>query len=405
MKIKKENIAFALIFISLLFLSGHSLSIVAGTTTKFLLLFIGFLGCALINPKIRTRGNNSWFVLLTTFGALLSFCFNISTNPIIDTGLFLLRIILAYYIIQVIEFDFFAELYSSILTLLTAVSILIWGINTIGLEIPSYAYRSLNGFDYHTIFICTWQPQQNTIMGPFWESGLYTSFALYALILETFSTNRKIKYHRLFILAIGIYLSKSAAGYMLFIMSIYVMWAIRHKHSVLIDVMVIILSIVGFIYSDAIFQFLAVSNESVFWKLIGSNVTSNTRLYSPVACLQIFKDYFITGAGLNHATDIYNGYKTIYHMDALTSTSTFYLAAFGISGIGYTILMISGIIRQKQWSVVTKVLVGVLLFIIVNKEPHYSMCLTYVFFFYLNTTLDKEKEIADYQSLDGGKTI
>lgn len=389
MRIKLENIAYAFIFIGLFFLSGHSLSIVTSAFLKGVFLAVGFIGCIIINPKLKVRDDNAWFLLLTTIGVVLSFVMNIASNHIIDIVIFLGRLILAYYVVQLLDFDYFSEKYCSLLTIVTVIAIAVWAANELGVTIPSYTYRSLNGIEYKTILICSWQPQQNTLMGPFWESGLYSSFALFALFLENYSLDRKIKLHRLVILAIGIYLSKSAAGYLLFFVCLYIMWAMRHKHNAILDLIVIILSVIGSINSDLIFQYLASTNENVFWKLVGSNITSNTRVYSPIVCLQVFRNNFPFGAGLDHAIELYNVYKPIYHIDALTSTSTFYLAAFGIAGVGYSILMISGIKKQLQWSTVTRLLVFTLIFLIVNKEPHYAMCITYIILFYLNKTDSK----------------
>ena len=141
-------------------------------------------------------------------------------------------------------------------------------------------------------------------------------------------------------------------------------------------------------FSNQIIEMLVDWKYEVFWKLAEQTMTFNTRLFSPIACLRIFLQSPLTGLGMSYATAQYNLYKSVLGMDALTSTSAFMLAAFGIWGIAYTVFLCRGAWRQRQFSVITRILLCALLFMIVNKEPHTSILFTYIMMFYLNKNID-----------------
>lgn len=384
--LSRKKITYFIVFTCLFFLSGHSLSIVVSMPITFAVVFIGIINCFLLNnkiPKIRLS-KDSWFIYLLAIALFLSTVFNIFDTPFIDVLMFLLRVLFAYYVAILIGFKDFLNIYCRTMVWLSIIAIVIFFLESFGVSVPAYSYVSLNGYTYKTIFVCTWLPQKNAVMGPFWEPGMYSSFAIFALLLESFFKDQKLNWLHIIVLCLGIYYSKSTAGYLLLIIVFYMLWAIRHKHNPIIDGVVLVLCVAGFVYSDVIFQFLIKTNENVFWKLMGGNITTNTRLYSPVILFKIFLQDPLFGSGISRVITLYNQYKPVYNIDSLTSTSAYYIGAFGIWGIGYTVFMVSGVFQQRQWSVMTKVLLLVLLLLIVNKEPHYSMCLTYLLLFYLN---------------------
>jgi hypothetical protein len=66
----------------------------------------------------------------------------------------------------------------------------------------------------------------------------------------------------------------------------------------------------------------------------------------------------------------------------LTSTSAFLLAAFGIWGASYTLHWIAAVLKQRAMPVMIRSFILVMVLCIVNKEPHYSMLMTYCIMFY-----------------------
>lgn len=99
------------------------------------------------------------------------------------------------------------------------------------------------------------------------------------------------------------------------------------------------------------------------------------------------RDHDTVGNGLSLAIDRYNILKTAVDgnlaIDSLTTTNVFFLSAFGIWGIGYSIGWVVGIMKAGHFSIMTRLLLFILFMVILNKEPHYNLMITYVILFYL----------------------
>lgn len=375
-----------LLTVGVLYLSAYAYSIVGGMTIKIAMIMLCIIGCMLIRPLIYLP-NKVKFVGITifsiSFGAFFSFILYKDNNVWLDPVFLILTMIVAYMITKRIEFSRFVHYYCSCMALFTAVAIVIWLFGELGIEVPGYIYTSLNGQQFKTIWICTWHMDYNRLMGPFWEPGIYASFAIIGIIFEGIFSGKQMRKYVIVLLSIGILLSQSTAGYIIVLFAYYILLRSKKKLSLGIDLIVILLTIIGVFYGETIIYTLVDINEDVFAKLLGDQLTTNTRLMSPLACLNVFFKNPFTGLGMNYAVDVYNTYKPIYHMDALTSTNFFLLAAFGIGGITYTIGWILAFINKKTLSLITRLLLCIVFFLILNKEPHYSIMLTYIFLFYL----------------------
>ena len=230
---------------------------------------------------------------------------------------------------------------------------------------------------------------------------MYASCAVFSVILSKkylCGIERKISYA---VSIVGILLSQSAAGYILLVLSLYFVCVQHKNHKAFIDYLVLIAGVYLLFNYQQLIDTLLNLNQSVFWKLAGDNLTSNTRLNSPIACLDIFIRNPLTGTGLRYGTDIYTAMKSQYSMDSLTSTSFFYMAAYGIWGISYNILIFLAVFRQKALSVPLRVVLLVIILIILNKEPHYSITVTYVFLFYFSRKDVKESKLACENTIIG----
>lgn len=398
-------LGFALVMISGIYLSGHSYSIIAGAAVKFVMLIAGFVGCLIIGkPKEPLRltlpivmmiaiGLSAFATLLIYRGA------NTAFDPILLIGI----MVFAYMFTRRIPFTSFARLFSGLLFGLTCIAIIVWVLNEANVDIPNYSYVSPSGATYNTIWICTWMQDSNRFMGPFWESGLYASFAVLAILLETCFTGRRARRPFVVVLLIGIGLSMSTAGYLLAVLVLYIAFRKDRKISIVWDMATLIFVIVGFSYSDQLLQLLYSINPDVFWKMVEGGITTSTRIFSPLACLQVFSENPITGLGMSLATEQYNMLKPVFNIDSLTSTSAFMLAAFGILGVTYTIILACAAYRQKaRFSPMTCIFIFVLLFLIVNKEPHFNLFFTYVVLFYL-CKVDQEQRDYEYPEIPVSK--
>lgn len=92
------------------------------------------------------------------------------------------------------------------------------------------------------------------------------------------------------------------------------------------------------------------------------------------------------GNGCSTANEIYSqiinsGY--INDVVAQTSTSTLYLSSIGLLGFIYTYIPMRGVFNINNISLLSKILLIITILIILNKEPHSMMLLTYCIMFYM----------------------
>lgn len=128
----------------------------------------------------------------------------------------------------------------------------------------------------------------------------------------------------------------------------------------------------------------------MFGKLVVETASSTERIDSPRANLAIFYEYPIWGSGLGRVNDLYAQITK----GAQTSTITYALAAFGLSGISFILMWIIGIFRIKFLDIFLKILITCLFLIILNKEPHIFFSATYILMFYFVSNKVKRLSIA-----------
>lgn len=382
--INTRKIMRLLSFVFIMLLSGCSYlttgetSIILFCLVVCIALSIGFVSW----KQVRYASPDNVFIIATLIGMTFSQILYPSQNSLVETVILLLRIVAAYMITKVFTPEEFAKKYIFAINITTVFATVVWALRNFGIDVPGVEFANINGAQYKTIFICSWMLNSNRLMGIFWEPGLYSSCAILSLILAKRyldDTQRRLTY---IISIVGILLSQSTAGYILLALSLYFV-SIQHKdHRVAVDYIVLIACMFLFFNYEQIVQMLVNLNSDVFWKLEGSNLTTNTRLNSPIVCLEIFKRSPLTGVGLRYGTDIYSAMKSQLYMDALTATSFFYLAAYGIWGIGYSVLTVLAVFRRKELSFPLKIILLAIVLLILNKEPHYSITVTYVFLFF-----------------------
>ncbi len=388
LRIKKINIGMICIVIGMFFLSGHSLIIVSPTIVKILFIFLTILGCIKLQPKLKIEkkiNDKILFIILIFSGMSLSQLLYFKYNAIVEVFMLMGRILAAYYICNCIEAKKFYKMFATLMGILTIIALIVHFLVEFNITVPNYTYISRNGFIYHTIGLCTWDDLSNELSGPFWEAGLYCSMALFAIVSEFCLNETKARKWIMITLICGIIVSRSTAGYLLLALTIYIVIFGKRKHNLVIEIVTVIIILFFYLYWSQIVQILYNWKPDVFWKLVEKSVTINTRLYSPLVCISIFFKSPVVGFGQTYALEQYIALKSLYGIDSLTSTTTFMLAAFGIFGISYTYLLIRGVFKQKQYSLSIRIMLFILIFVIVNKEPHTSIIITYIILFYLNT--------------------
>lgn len=381
-------LAYICIAVGMLYCSGHSYSIVASSLIKVAMILLCFIGCVIIEPTItkhKRLTSTGLMILSISLGALLSFAFHFRENVWLDPVMLIGIMLVAYYITEKVSFDTFINYYGATLGMLSLVAIVVNLMTSTGIQIPSLVYEGMRGISYNTLGICTWISNDYRLMGPFWEPGLYSTFAIVGVFLETcFVQGRKARIWVLASLTIGIFMSQSTAGYLLLFLTYYIAFHKSRKIQLIWDVIAVVLVLTGLFFQDYITILLYNSNEEVFWKLTQVSISGTTRLQSPLVCLRIFLIDPICGNGMSLAISKYTEMISSLKMDALTSTSTFMLAAFGVWGISYTLLWVSSFSKVKDFSLVIRILMIFLFLIIINKEPHYNLMITYVLLFYIS---------------------
>lgn len=388
------KIAYIFIAVGLLFWSGHSYFTVCTSTLKVLMLIICAIGCFILSPHIRINPKLNMVSILIwsiAIGSILSFLFNWGNNMWLDPVMMIATMLIANMITERVEFIQFRYIFGNTLAILTIVALIVAFLVDKGINIPAFIYENARGQRYNTIWICTWISNDSRLMGPFWEPGLFSSILIFALVLETviFQFEKK-RLWIILVLVVGVIASQSTAGYLLLVFELFIWFQKGRKLHLIWDVVTGILFLLGVYFQDYIALALYGFNQDIFWKLTTDSITGNTRLMSPGVCFKVFLENPLVGNGLSLAIDRYNILKSSiagkFSIDSLTTTNIFFLSAFGIWGISYTISWIYGIMKKSNYSVITRVLLFVLFFIILNKEPHYNLMITYVMLFYLCKT-------------------
>ena len=79
-----------------------------------------------------------------------------------------------------------------------------------------------------------------------------------------------------------------------------------------------------------------------------------------------------------------------------TSTSTYLLSIFGIFGGLYTLYWIVGILGIKNKNLMIKIMILIVALLILNKEPHQNILITWCFMFWgLKNIVEKGGEHSD----------
>jgi O-antigen ligase len=231
-------------------------------------------------------------------------------------------------------------------------------------------------------------------MGVFWEPGIYSSYIAIGMMFEIFY-QKKTSVLSLLLFSICILTTNSTAGYGLFIIAVLMLVAKKSSKCVtmLLSLLLLIIAVIFLNNRVALLNLLIERNPLVFSKLLlmNDNVSFLDRMQSPLFNIRIFLKSPIFGMGLGKVDSYYSAFTR----SSQTSTSTFYLAAFGILGIVPTVMMICGLLRNKKIGLTMRVLQVIMFTIILNKEPHIFFTATYIILFYMisiNTNLSRYKE-------------
>lgn len=292
----------------------------------------------------------------------------------------MLYILAGYGVSRMYSFMKIANCYVRCMTVVTVIAILGYFLvqnTSVFNYFPSMI--NVNGIEYCVAGVFNYVPEDSVRnCGMFWEPGLFATHLVLAMIFEIM-LSRKVNIIRLIIFSIGIFTANSSAGFLLWFLCIMLIFCknIKNRNSVLSALSFILLCfgiIIIVHYEQILLQTGLVENEFIY-KLLIQNIEDSSRIKAVGHNLNSFLSAPIFGVGFSEASK-----NMLYVAD--TSTSTYMMSVFGISGVLYTICWIIGVVKLPRINVLEKILLILILLIIINKEPHikllFSWCLLFL---------------------------
>jgi len=380
--------------------SGYALSSIEGSQFHIFLIIPIFLlssyvvfqkkfNCLLYNTKA-----NLFFISLLLV-ALLSTLINPSMSNVTAMFKFFILLTFSYLFSSLICVNKFSRYLVVTVSFLALVSIIVYFlVNGLHYNLSLPVYVNINGLPYKSGFIFFVYDNHMAYrnMGPFWEPGIFGTYLTLALLILIKGKFRYKKSGLLILSSALITTVSTAAIIFLFLFLCYWISAVR-----LSPLMKKLLFILGISFALFILYvlvplltLLADIMPSYFAKFTATESPSVVeRIASPITNLKLFTEHPYFGLGL---FDSLAEYSKLTHAAQL-STPTFFLAAFGIGGLIYSLGWIYGIFSQKGISLLSKIIIFVYVVSFLSKEPHYYFSLTYIFLFYLLSSYKKDGEL------------
>jgi hypothetical protein len=380
-----RRISFSLIIIAVIYNSGYAMMTVNSTVGSILLL-IGIVLIFLSNPQsittLKINYLNIYFILSILI-LLASMFVNLNFIYIGANLKYLSILIFSFYFVQTVDYKVFIKYYINIMLFIVFISLIPFYLyNYFNINFLGYLpiVENINGVKYYNgILFFFYDYTQTRNMGLFWEPSIYSSFIIIAMMYEI--SYNKPSIIKIMLLLIGVISTGSTGGYLLipFVFTLYLFKNINVLSGILIQSMVALGGFLIYINFSAIFSFLLQLSPLVFGKFSRDGAASvNERVDSPLINIDLFLQNPVFGNGLGKIDELYSKFEI-----AQTSTPTYYLAAFGVLGIMYSISIFYGCYNQKQLNFNQKTLMFIIFFVIVSKEPHSKFILTHIIIFYL----------------------
>lgn len=395
-----KKISFIIIIISIIFTSGYALSVTdAFSKLKIPLLLISFILLGIIYLQMQKKNKSFRLICFTIFIILFTFFSTFLNYSRVNFNSFLfLAFVLFFALIftRVVDYRIFLKGFVIGMSIISSIALFNYLLtNIINLDLNLPLITNINGTVYQNGIICFRilysTGYSSRIMGLFWEPGIFASYVTIALLIEIL-TNGKSKYNKL-IFILSLLISQSTAGYILLFLCI-IIWALKIK-GIKKYFSIFILFIVGVFtiaYFDKILEYLIGTGISIFVKLDKNSDTTATRIKSMIYNWEIFMSSPFYGIGLGEANGIFNAITD--GLVSQTSTSTYFMASFGIFGVIFTLIpVIFGIkIGIQRKSIIIGIVLPIMFIFILNKEPHSSFTIDFIFMFYLYEQLLSKKK-------------
>lgn len=395
-----HNIILLTLSLIIIYTSGYAMTTLENSLGAYVLIMPTIvMVCILLSKQpllykidLLTLSYLSLMIMLT-----ISFIINLDLDYVTSNIRMMLIITFAFCLVKLVSFDNFIKYFIKYIKYIIVIAIVVsvW-INYLNMPLDLPVVYNINGAAYYNgiaFFVLVYSPLRTT--GVFWEPGLFASFIIISMIFEITLKKEKMSYLNLFIMLIGLLSTQSTAGYMFlpFIVILLVSKNAKSYNTLILSLIFLISILLVIINLDDMIVYLSQINPYVFEKILNETGSYVERLESPTTNLKIFLSNPVFGAGIGKLDIIYREIAQLPQ----TSTSTYYLAAFGMFGLLYTWFWLYGIWKLKNQSVLSRITIITVFFLILNKEPHTSIVTTYCIMFYFL------KEAYKVRSLYGSK--
>lgn len=293
------------------------------------------------------------------------------------------------------------DLFLKFMVIVTVISIIGYVItNYTNLDDYFLKLDNVNGIEYKTVFVYSTIsiiPDRNC--GIFWEPGIFASFLVYAIVMELLFKKGEYSIPRLLLFVGALLTTNSAAGYVLLLLCVLLFVSVLLQKNNNKKVKIVLISgMAGVTLLLILLNFIILAtplkNNEHFQKLLFSNLIGSSRVNAVIHNLKIWAEYPIFGAGFKVVLERAKSYPD-------TSTSTYIMSLFGVIGIVYNALWVYGVFRTKDKSLLTRIILFVILFCILNKEPHLSNLFTWIVMFFLcfRNTEEESPLLANWRKL------
>jgi hypothetical protein len=337
----------------------------------------------LIIPKL----DSTFLILLLLF---FSAFFGMILYPILNNESFRLTFsiivlfLCTFFVVKSINFSKFIFIYSNIIFAISIVSLFFFlSLNILNFEF-TFSLISTNIAQYRSyIFFYQLVLDTSRNLGIFWEPGLFSSYLILALILNSFSIKFNFFYFfKTLVFSLTILTTFSTAGILLLPLFYTYLFLLSSRNN-LSKVFLIFSVFILLLYSDNIISLLVDLYPNIFGKLIFSSATLIDRFLSPIVHLNLFFQSPIFGLGYYGSNLQYQFISSSFGVYSQTSTYGAFISSLGISGFFFIFFFLFKVITIKNNNFFAYFFLSILFSLIFNKEPHEFLALSYVIIFYM----------------------
>lgn len=390
-KTKQPIFLWWVLVIVVAFYSGSAVSIISSEYRNSIIYVAAFF---LLVRLLERR-----FTVSKTFqtGFFAFFCIMILiTVSATQYSTFYLRLLatiyLAYEITERIDSRNLVTLYNRLMTAVTIIALVgYFAVNVLGVGKGFPSFTNINGEVYRGFILFNFierLPQRNCAF--FWEPGLFATALTFALIFELIYVEEK-KLLRIVLFVAGILTANSTAGYvMLALLIVLASMKLKPKQRAVrillsaFQILIVVIAIISFLNLDKILIASGLSQNKSFAKLMSSNLSESQRGRAIQDSFTSFLESPIWGNG---AVKISQNMSYV----ADTATSIYAMSIFGFLGCGYSVFYIVGILRQRRVGLMTRLVLLVIVFGTLNKEPHIDLLFTWIFGFFLLKVAEEDR--------------